>query len=177
MDSNPYTFRPFKQEEVHLYQEWMSDKSIVGPCVNVEEQSIDVLLEEYRRTQWQNDEISRWLFCQKAPDGTEAILGFGHAWQFDRCENHMELGRILLPEFRGQGIGTQMLALLITLLFKQYPATKRLQAITACSNVACLGTWKKNGLTVEGILRKYMTVDSQHVDCNLGSLLRSEWDG
>jgi RimJ/RimL family protein N-acetyltransferase len=167
--------RAFKKEEVHLYKEWVSSREIMGPYVNLEKLSLRSLFDEFGKGQWQNNEISRWLFCHKRDEGIEEVLGFGHAWRFDRYEKHMEFGRVLLPAFRGKGIGSYLLWSLLNRIFDHFPETDRLQAITACSNRACLRTWEKLGVQTEGRLRHFMTLEEQHVDCYLGSILRNEW--
>lgn len=175
MEKSDCYLRPFLKKEVRLYKNWIEDPLVVGPHLSVENISLETLLKDFQKNRWQNNEISRWLLCRKDREGYEKLLGFGHAWQFDRYETHMEFGRIILPPYRSKGIGTPLLKLLIDQVFRQFPETLRLQAITGCSNIACLRTWEKARIQIEGKLRKFMTLKEEQVDCYIGSILRKEW--
>jgi RimJ/RimL family protein N-acetyltransferase len=163
--------RPFERSEVTLYHEWMADKQLVGPFVEVESEPLDELLNDYDTDRWQSDRLHRWLI----EDETGTIMGFAHCWQFDKYEPHVEFGRVLLPEYQGKGIGTEVLRVLLQLIFET-TTCNRAQTISACDNTAAVRTWEKAGLTIEGRLRGFMTLNGQMTDCYLGSMLRCEWE-
>lgn len=163
--------RPFESTEVVLYQQWMADKNVVGHHVEVEHETPETLLADFEQDGWQSDRLRRWLVVDTAGN----IAGFAHCWQFDKYEQHVEFGRVLLRAYQGRGLGTAVLLELLRLIFET-TTCNRAQSISACSNLAAVRTWKKAGMTVEGRLREFMTLDGHMVDCFLGSMLRHEWE-
>ncbi|MBX9692207.1 MAG: GNAT family N-acetyltransferase, partial [Cyanobacteria bacterium] len=84
--------RPFQRDEVHLYNEWLNDTEVLGPYVEPDHHSQDELLDDFDRDGWRTDRLRRWLVISKE---TGDIMGFGHCWEFDPYETHVEFGRIL----------------------------------------------------------------------------------
>ncbi|OQW51903.1 MAG: hypothetical protein A4S09_09555 [Proteobacteria bacterium SG_bin7] len=165
------TLRPFRVEEVHLYHQWMTDKNITGQYVRGEASSLSELITDFKKTHWQTQALSRWI-CE---DKSQNIIGVAQAWKFDLYEDHMEVGRVLLPKFRGAGLGTDLMLELFNHVFTKY-STGRIQAITPCDNLVTLRTWEKCGMVVEGRLRYFISVGDKKLDCFVGSILKSEWE-
>ncbi len=164
--------RPFSRHELHYYLSWMSSEEVCGPYVQLENHSIEDLQADYDIDSWQSNRLRRWLVVDKE-DGTP--MGFAHAWEFEKYETHQEFGRILLPQYRGRGLGVPMLRLILDTIFSQTEVS-RLQTMTACENEAVLKCWKKVGIVVEGRLREYMKLRDRYVDVYLGGILRHEWN-
>lgn len=164
--------RPFKREELHFYDEWMSSAEVCGPYVELEKHTLAELEEDYDKDNWQSNRLRRWLVV----DQNDTLMGFAHAWEFEKYETHQEFGRILLPQFRGQGLGVEMLRVILNTVFRE-TTVSRLQTMTACQNEAVLACWKKVGVQIEGRLREYMTLRGNLVDVYLGGILRREWQG
>lgn len=172
MTNADVSIRPFTRDEVVLYQRWMGDKAVCGAHVQTEDESLDELLADFDQHQgWQSDTLRRWIVTNSA----EEIMGFAHAWQFDKYEPHMEVGRVITPEFRGRGIGKRLLEVVTETLFRECP-TDRVQAISACTNRAASRHWEELGWTIEGRLRGFMTLGDEKVDCFLGAILRKDWE-
>ncbi|MCC7405812.1 MAG: GNAT family N-acetyltransferase [Bdellovibrionales bacterium] len=73
------------------------------------------------------------------------------------------LGMGILPEFRGQGIGSQLLQKVI-----EHAKTFGLEKIELnvyTSNVSAVALYKKFGFEQEGLIRKYRKLDGQYFDC------------
>lgn len=171
----PVLLRPFEREEVELYRQWMSSPEIVGSYVELEHESSQSLLVEFGQDGWQSNRLRRWLIIgQDSHD--EQVMGFAHCWECDRYESHIELGLILLPQYRGRGLGTSVLSLIVTKVFSETRAN-RLQCITSCDNKAMLRCLEKAEFVIEGRLREYMTLAGRPVDCYLASILRPGGDG
>lgn len=66
--------------------------------------------------------------------------------------SHWEIGAVLLPEWRGQGIGWRAQALLCDYLFAHTPA-HRIAAATQPENIAEQKSLVKAGFQVEGTIR------------------------
>lgn len=164
------SLRPFKREELKFYDEWMSSPEVCGPYVETEKHTIEELQEDFDKDNWQSNRLRRWLVV----DQNDQLMGFAHAWEFEKYETHQEFGRILLPQFRGRGLGIPMLRVILDTVWRETDVT-RLQTMTACENEAVLKCWKAVGVQVEGRLREYMTLRGTLVDVFLGGILRHEW--
>lgn len=73
------------------------------------------------------------------------------------------LGMGILPEFRGQGIGSKLLQKVI-----EHAKTFGLEKIELnvyTSNVSAIGLYKKFGFEQEGLIKKYRKLDGQYFDC------------
>jgi RimJ/RimL family protein N-acetyltransferase len=84
-----------------------------------------------------------------------------------------ELGIALVPEARGQGVGTQAQRLVVRYLFA-HTQVNRVQAGTEITNVAEQRALEKAGFTREGVLRGAAFRDGCWHDGVLYSVLRAE---
>ena len=166
------SLRPFRREDVELYFTWMNDKNVLGDFVEREHDSLDTLLARFDETQFFGPE--EWFYIWEGEDGSP--MGFAHWWKCDKFEEHLEFGRILVPPYRGKGLGTEFLRQIVEKIFST-TSTNRVQAITACGNDVVLRQWARVGIQKEGVLRSFMTVKDTVVDCCIGSILREEWNG
>jgi RimJ/RimL family protein N-acetyltransferase len=73
------------------------------------------------------------------------------------------LGMGLIPEFRGKGIGSQLLSAVLDHAKKFGLEKVELHVYT--SNVAAIALYKKFGFEEEGLMKKYRKVDGQYFDC------------
>ncbi|MBX9689289.1 MAG: GNAT family N-acetyltransferase [Candidatus Obscuribacterales bacterium] len=163
--------RPFQRDELKYYDLWMASAEVCGPYVELEKHTLEELQADFDIDKWQSNRLRRWLLFNEL-DG--ALMGFAHAWEFEKYESHQEFGRILLPEYRGKGLGLPMLRLILDTIFDE-TKVDRLQTMTACDNEAVLKCWKNAGIRIEGRLREYMTLRGRYVDVFLGGILRKEW--
>ncbi len=163
--------RPFERNEVHLYHEWMNDSEVLGLYVEPDHHSLHELLGDFDSDQWQSNRLRRWLVISQE---NGEIMGFGHCWEFDPYETHVEFGRILLPQFRRQGLGAPLLHAVIDQVFVDTKA-HRAQSVTCCDNQTVQKNWHALGLQAEARLRDYMRLHGRYVDCFLLAVLRPEW--
>lgn len=164
--------RPFKRDEVSLYNSWMHDREVLGPYVEAEHKTLEELLKDFDIDEWRTTRMRRWILL--GSDGT--AMGFAHCWEFDPYETHVEFGRILLPQFRGKGLGPPFLSLVLDHVFAETQC-HRAQSVTSCQNMRVQRNWEAVGIATEAKLREYMTLNGQYVDCFLCSVLRREWVG
>ncbi|MEV6346959.1 GNAT family protein [Actinoplanes sp. NPDC051851] len=85
----------------------------------------------------------------------------------------MEIGIVLLPEFRGRGIGWRAQVMLCDYLFTHYPI-HRIQAGTHDENLAEQNALRKAGFTREGVIRAAEFRDGAYHDGVLYSRLRTD---
>ena len=88
-------------------------------------------------------------------------------------ERHWEIGIVLLPEWRGRGIGSRAQVLLCDYLFSHTPV-QRIQAGTHPENIAEQKALGKAGFQLEGAIRATDFRDGQWRDAWLYSRLRSD---
>ena len=162
--------RTFEKSDVRVYRDWMNNPEVLGSYVQPDTRPLVEMEKEFESTGWQGPE--EWFFMYVKEDGTR--LGYAHWWHCDRYENHIEFGRILVPPFRGKGLGTVFLKTIVDKIFSSTDSN-RVQAITASSNAPVLKQWASVNIQEEGTLRQFMTVGNQLYDCKLGSILRDEW--
>lgn len=172
------TLRPFRQDELHYYVDWMRDPKVLGHYVEPEDWTLAKLQDDFAKDQWQSPRLRRWMIVDEnsGQDSSQdsKILGFAHCWEFDPYEKHVEFGRILLPDYRGKGLGVPLLCTILDKICQETEA-HRMQSMTACDNIAVVRNWKAIGLTLDARLKEYMTLHGQFTDCWLGSILRPEW--
>lgn len=167
--TKPY-LRKFQKSDVKLYRDWMNDPIVLGAFVQPDDRPLSEMEESFESNGWQGPD--EWFFMYVGDDDTR--LGYAHWWKCDRYESHIEFGRVLVPPYRGTGIGSRFLETIVDKIFT-CTDSYRIQAITACENKAVLKQWKNVGIKEEGTLREFMTIGDQRLDCKLGSILRNEW--
>jgi ribosomal-protein-alanine N-acetyltransferase len=85
-------------------------------------------------------------------DGTAAGLVSFRSGQYAAAGAYYEIGIVLLPEWRGRGIGWRAQAMLCDYLFTHTPV-QRIQAGTHPENLAEQRSLVKAGFTLEGVIR------------------------
>jgi len=88
-------------------------------------------------------------------------------------ERHWEIGIVLLPEWRGRGIGSRAQIVLCDYLFSHTPV-QRIQAGTHPEKIAEQKALEKAGFQLEGVVRGTDFRDGQWRDGWLYSRLRSD---
>ena len=79
-------------------------------------------------------------------------------------QNHRGgLGMGLLPEFRGQGLGSKLLSSVLDHAKKFGLEKVELNVYT--SNTPAVALYKKFGFEQEGLIKKYRKLDGQYFDC------------
>jgi len=96
-----------------------------------------------------------------------------HAGSFGGVAKHWEIGIVLLPEWRGRGIGWRAQSQLCDYLFSHTPV-QRIQAGTHPENVAEQKSLQKAGFRLEGVVRACEFRAGEWRDGYLYSRLRSD---
>jgi [ribosomal protein S5]-alanine N-acetyltransferase len=106
-------------------------------------------------------------------DGQAAGFVTWGAGNYGGAAGFWEIGIVLLPEFRGRGIGWRAQAMLTDYLFQHTPA-QRIQAGTQPENVAEQKSLLKAGFQLEGVVRAAEFRAGQWRDGMLYSRLRDD---
>ncbi|MHC5907457.1 GNAT family N-acetyltransferase [Streptomyces sp. S6] len=104
------------------------------------------------------------------------LVGSAVLWGIDNHNRLAHLGLGLLPSWRGQGYGTDVVAVLCHYGFT-VRGLRRLQIETLADNAAMLRAAEHNGFTREGVLRSSAWVMGELLDEVLLGLLADEWTG
>lgn len=113
---------------------------------------------------FQRDLISKNGPVYYALDG-DKVIGWCDVFPEEnpRQSHRGGLGMGILPEFRGQSIGSQLLKKVI-----EHAKTFGLEKIELhvyTSNVSAVALYKKFGFEQEGLIKKYRKLDGQYFDC------------
>lgn len=113
-----------------------------------------------------------WMVVESVPDGTP--LGTGGLWGISQYEQMAHLGVTLLPAARGQGYGTEVVAILVEYGFR-LRNLRRLELETLATNVAMRRAAEANGFVLEGVQRERAYQGDGFGDLAVYGLLRREW--
>ncbi|MBK7960643.1 MAG: GNAT family N-acetyltransferase [Bdellovibrionales bacterium] len=73
------------------------------------------------------------------------------------------LGMGLIPEFRGQGLGSKLLSSVLDHA-KRF-GLEKVELNVYTSNISAVALYKKFGFEQEGLIKKYRKLDGQYFDC------------
>lgn len=92
----------------------------------------------------------------------------------DEKAKKAEIAIVILPEYRGKGIGARAMKLLMEVGFRSYD---RLFLKCAANNVSAIKLYEKLGFTKEGTLRRDMKIGDELVDTVIYGMLKEEYLG
>lgn len=108
----------------------------------------------------------------QAADGE--LVGDGVLWRIDTFNRSAHIGIALLPAFRGQGLGTDVVRVLCYYGFSIL-GLHRLQIETLSDNAAMIAAAQRAGFVREGTLRNSGWVNGTFADDAIFGLLAPEW--
>jgi RimJ/RimL family protein N-acetyltransferase len=161
--------RPIRADEVAAVHAFHHDPAVAG--FNwVGFRSDSHLAREHAENGFLGEEIGRLLI---EADGAAAGMVTYRRGRYGVQGEYYEIGIVLLPDFRGRGIGWRAQAMLVTYLFEHLPV-QRIQAITQAENVAEQKALLKAGFQFEGTIRAAEFRAGEWRDCQLYSRLRHD---
>ena len=92
----------------------------------------------------------------------------------DEKAKKAEIAIVILPEYRGKGVGAQALKLLMEFGFRHYD---RLFLKCAANNLPAGRLYEKAGFTREGVLRRDLKIGDEVVDTVIYGMLKEEYLG
>lgn len=87
-----------------------------------------------------------------------------------------EFGYYLPPEYRGKGLGTQMVSLFLRDVFADDSRLNKLYATTAACNTRSVRLLEGLNFTLDGRLREHYWINGSRYDQLIYSKLRAEWE-
>ncbi|KTG30833.1 GNAT family N-acetyltransferase [Haloferax profundi] len=167
VEGESVALRPVERDDATLLQRSTTDPEIRVPLGAPAPQNHHQATEFIEQTVEESDNIA---FVAEV-DG-EAI---GFVMAEIRDYGRPELVYWLLPEYHGQGYGTDAVECLVDYLFRTVEC-HGLQAVTFAFNDASRGVLERLGFVKEGRLREAAFVDGSYEDVLRFGLLRSEWE-
>lgn len=163
--------RPFQPDDVEPL--WRSRLDPVTWALTTEAPYVPEPLAAYRA---RFEEPAKGGDAQFAVDVDGELAGRAGLFGFDELSRSAELGLSLLPAFRGQGHGKDVLRVLVAFGFRTRNL-RRVHLQTLASNTAALSAYTAVGFVEEGRLREHAWVEGAYNDVVLMAVLRAEWDG
>jgi RimJ/RimL family protein N-acetyltransferase len=111
-----------------------------------------------------------------AVDVDGVLAGRAGLFGVDDLARTGEVGLLLLPEHRGQGIGQDVLRVLLRYAFRSRNL-RRVHLQTLASNERALGAYRAVGFVEEGRLREHAWVEGAYEDIVVMAVLRADWAG
>jgi ribosomal-protein-alanine N-acetyltransferase len=105
---------------------------------------------------------------------TKKMIGTCGFTRFDFANNSAEIGYVVNPEFKGEGIATEACSRVIRFGFENL-ALNRIECRFMVENKASRRVMEKNNMTFEGIRREGMLIKGKYRNIGVCSILRSEF--
>ncbi len=161
--------RPVNDEDLSVLHRFAIEPGLIGPNW-YGYRNVQTLNKRYAEDGFLNDNDSRVMVIA---DAQTAGLTSWQSGTFGRYGSYWEIGIVLLPEFRGRGIGWRAQAMVSDYLFEHTPV-QRIQATTQADNVAGQKSLVKAGFQVEGVIRSAEFRAGQWRDALMYSRLRAD---
>jgi ribosomal-protein-alanine N-acetyltransferase len=161
--------RPLRAEDLGLLHRLATEPGLIGLDWNGFKDAAAVD-RRFAENGYLSDELSSLI---AEVDGETAGVLQHRQGQYAGRGHYQEIGILLLPEFRGRGIGWRAQALLCDYLFQHWPI-QRIQAGTHPENLAEQKALVKAGFQLEGVVRAAEFRAGQWRDGLLYSRLRDD---
>jgi RimJ/RimL family protein N-acetyltransferase len=144
---------------------WNGDVEMNGEFEGFGQASLSQMEKEFEA-----DDDERWYIVETAVGAPIGYVAHG------KCGGGCWIGYQLVPQMRGRGIGTEVVALIVDYLFLHKDII-RIQAETHPANIASRRVLEKTGFTFEGLIRRSYFSRGVWRDTAMHSILREEWVG
>jgi len=96
-------------------------------------------------------------------DKRKSRIGSASLWNISWFHNRSDVGIWILPEYWDKGIGKRVIKLVKNIAFNHLNLN-RIQAFIAVKNERSIKMFKNSNFEEEGLLRKYLNMDSKYYD-------------
>lgn len=170
-DDGKLGLRAFEAGDLDFLDRLSSDPEALGPF-----EWTGIGDPRLRRRRWEKDGYvgaESTAVAVVLADGTVAGMASWYARERGVSPGScLEIGMALLPEHRGQGIGTAAHRMLVDYLF-HYTTVHRLEAFTEAGNIAEQKVLERVGFTREGVMRETFFRDGAWRDAVVYGLIRA----
>jgi RimJ/RimL family protein N-acetyltransferase len=107
-------------------------------------------------------------------EGTKIPIGLAHIWSRNKHRKSWELGYVILPEYRGQGYGTETARLILKFAFEKLNAHK---VVGTCNthNTSSVKLMENIGMTKEAVFKEELYWQNEWTDQFFYSILEKEY--
>jgi len=137
------------------------------PVKNIEESKVELelILEKYRKEQWD----FQGLFLKS----TGTYIGEAGILSLIQRTNRAVVGYNLLPQYWGNGYGTEITNALVKYLFEELEI-ERIEALVLEGNEASRKVLEKCGFKEEGFLRHFALINGQYRNVHYYGIIRAD---
>ncbi|KAK4425657.1 putative [ribosomal protein S5]-alanine N-acetyltransferase [Sesamum alatum] len=164
-ESSNITLRPIALSDVDDLMVWATDDRVTKFCLwetyTSKEQAVEYIKNQAIPHPW-----LRAVCIRNHAIGSITVTpcsGYGSC--------RAELGYVLAHKHWGKGIATRAVKMVVSMIFKEWPHLKRLQAVVHVENKGSQRVLEKAGFQREGVLRSYELLKGKAVDMVMFSIL------
>ena len=161
LDDTDDMYEYSKDPEVTKYLSWSPHES--------KAYTYDYLM--YLQNRYKTGDFFDWAIVCKQSDKMIGTCGFT---RFDFPNNSAEVGYVINPKFKGQGIATEASARVIRYGFETL-RLERIECKFMIGNDASRRVMEKNGMTFEGIRRHGMLIKGEYKDVGVCSIIAKDF--
>lgn len=167
------TLRTFEPGDAFAVRAWFEDTQTTAMLLEQRDGLSDSAARDWvQRAALEEGEDRKWAI---ALDGLDRAAGFTALYGLGR-QLAPEIGILIAPEARGEGVGRRALELTTDRAFGEF-AAHRLYARILATNEASQALFSSLGFRCEGTMRGHVQRDRELIDVELWGLLRSDWRG
>ena len=167
--SDTVALRALEPTDLDILYKWENDATVWTVTDTVAPFSRQVLwqyLQAYTADIYQSRQLR--LIAERLP-GNEPI-GTVDFFNFSPLNNRAELGLYIAPEFRGKGLGRQVLDLLVAYA-RDHIGLRQLYVYITTDNAACLQLFDSYGFMRAGHLKDWVKRGNRYTDVELLQLM------
>ncbi|WP_132058678.1 GNAT family N-acetyltransferase [Halorussus amylolyticus] len=173
------TLRTVERDDAPFVQRGYTNPEIRYPLGNLRHKNLSQIEAQFENF-IENPSHAQFLVCLDAEDAGPGhpddgdVTPIGAVAATDTDQVRPELAYWLVPEYHGDGYGSEAVALVVNHVFQSYD-TPSISAATLDFNEASRSLLESLGFTEEGRLRKARFIGGEYRDSIEYGLLREEW--
>ncbi|HEY5143524.1 MAG TPA: GNAT family protein [Solirubrobacteraceae bacterium] len=172
--SDRVALRPLGARDVDVYARWFLEDPQLGVQLGLDHDldaaGVRALIRRSAEREASGEGLTRAIADADSDQLLGALMLHSVSWENSRCE----VGFVVAPQARGQGIGRDGVALVLDWVFSEL-SFARVELTTTPDNEAAKGLAARLGFTMEGTLRSRDVERGRRVDIVWFGLLREDW--
>jgi diamine N-acetyltransferase len=167
--------RALEREDLKVLHEMQNDEEVMSWSRSKPDHmvSMEALEKEYEEELKNENTLRRTFVIVYKKSGK--VAGWASLRWWKQFHTTADFGIAMKKEFRGKGIGTEVLGLLSRIAFEQYNMHK-VELFTRPDNHAMIHAAEKNGFTVEGRFPETLYFDGRYHDGLSMGVMRKDFE-
>lgn len=166
--SEMISLRPISLSDVDDFMVWATDDKVSKFCIwdtyTTKDQAVDYIKNQAIPHPW-----LRVICLENQAIGSITVTPSSGQ---ESCRG--ELGYVLAHNYWGRGIATRAVQLVVSIIFKEWPHLKRLEALVHVENKGSQRVLQKAGFEREAVLRNYRNLKGKTADMAMYSFLGND---